>query len=319
MTKQPERFLIFNNGMIGNTLFNMPAAAWLKREYPGCFVGMVVDRVGLSLVGSDPDVDSFHLFNKKKDSLADQFRLAMALRRERYDLSLHLRKGVRNELLARLAGVRLRAGFRLRGSWQHLHVKLDEDTSVHRLRSRAILMEAALGRPVTLDRPRLHPDDLAEAETRDLLAEAGTGPGEYYVIHPTGDSQGGIGWSVPVFAKAVRELSADRTVFILCMPGEREEVEKAIPSSGSVRYYTGSVAVTSHLIRHARVFAGNDSGPAHMACAWDVPRVVTYRDDDTNFTKWQPIDMTGCRVLYQSGFTPEAVVKAVRELEEKDA
>eukprot|EP00828_Plagiopyla_frontata_P020573 TRINITY_DN2633_c0_g3_i1.p1 TRINITY_DN2633_c0_g3~~TRINITY_DN2633_c0_g3_i1.p1 ORF type:complete len:378 (-),score=159.21 TRINITY_DN2633_c0_g3_i1:4-1137(-) len=115
MTKQPERFLIFNNGMIGNTLFNMPAAAWLKREYPGCFVGMVVDRVGMELAGDDPNVDSFHVFNKKKDSLAVQFRLALALRRERYDVSLHLRKGVRNELLARLAGVKLRAGYRLKG------------------------------------------------------------------------------------------------------------------------------------------------------------------------------------------------------------
>ena len=315
MTTQPERFLIFNNGMIGNTLFNMPAAAWLKREYPGCFVGMIVDRVGLELVGSDPNVDAFHLFNKKKDSLADQFRLILALRREQYDVSLHLRKGVRNELLARLAGVRLRAGYRLRGSLQHLHVKLGEDKSVHRLRSRAILMEAALGRPVALDRPRLFPGDEAEAETRKLLAEAGTEPGGYYVIHPTGDSQGGIGWSLNAYAQTVRELSTERTVFILCMPGERERVEKAIPSGPAVRYYTGSVAVTSHLIRHARVFAGNDSGPAHMACAWDVKRVVAYRDDDANFTKWQPVDMTGCTVLYVSGFTAEAVTDAMRKLE----
>ena len=319
MTTQPERFLIFNNGMIGNTLFNMPGAAWLKREYPGCFVGMVVDRVGLELVGSDPNVDSFHVFNKKKDSLADQFRLVLALRRERYDVSLHLRKGVRNELLARLAGVKLRAGYRLKGSPQHLHVRLEEDTSVHRLRSRAILMEAALGRTVELDRPRLYPDDRAEAETLKLLAEAGTGPGGYYVIHPTGDSQGGMGWSLKVYAEAIRELTATGPVFVLCMPGERETVEKVIPSGDSVRYYTGSVAVTSHLIRHARVFAGNDSGPAHMACAWDVDRVVTYRDDDANFTKWQPADMTGCTVLHLSGFTPEAVTGAVRKLEAEKA
>lgn len=315
MTTQPKRFLIFNNGMIGNTLFNMPAAAWLKREYPGCFVGMVVDRVGLELVGSDPDVDAFHVFNKKKDSLGDQFRLILALRRERYDVSLHLRKGVRNELLARLAGVKRRAGYRLKGSPQHLHVKLDEDTSVHRLESRAILMEVALGRPVTLERPRLHPDEAAETEVRGLLADAGTEPGGYMVIHPTGESQGGIAWSLDVYAGVVRELASDMPIFVICMPGERPEVEKAIPSGEKVHYYTGSIGVTAHLIRHARVFAGNDSGPAHIACAWDVSRVVTYRDDDTNFIKWQPIDLTGCRVLYQSGFTPEAVAAAVHELE----
>ncbi len=317
MTTQPERFLIFNNGMIGNTLFNMPAASWLKGAYPGCFVGMVVDRVGLQLVGNDPNVDVFHTFNKKKDSLGDQFRLVLALRRERYDVSLHLRKGVRNELLARFAGVKLRAGYRLKGSPQHLHVKLDEDTSVHRLESRAILMEAALDRPVALERPRLYPDAEAEAEVRGLLAEAGTEPGGYFVLHPTGDSQGGIGWSLPVYAEAVKRLTALRPVFVLCMPDERPEVEKAIPSGERVRYYTGSLGTTSHLIRDAGVFLGNDSGPAHMACAWDVNRLVVYRDDETNFTKWQPIDMTGCAVLYEKGFTPEAVVAAVKELGDK--
>jgi len=306
----PRRFLIFNNGMIGNTLFNMPVAAWLKQAYPGCFVGMVVDRVGLRLVGADPNVDVFHTFNKKKDSLMDQLRLILALRRERYDVSLHLRKGVRNELIARLAGVRLRAGYRLRGSLQHLHVKLAEDTSVHRLRSRALLMEAALGRAVELDRPRLHPVPGAEAEVAGLLADAGVEPGGYVVLHPTGDSQGGIGWSLPVYGEAVARLAAETPVFVVCMPGERGTVEKAIPPSDRVRYYTGDIAATAALIRHAGFFVGNDSGPAHVACAWDVPRLVVYRDDDANFTKWQPIDMAGCTVLFTRDFTPEGVAVA---------
>ena len=307
----PRRFLIFNNGMIGNTLFNMPVAAWLKGAYPGCFVGMVVDRVGRELVGADPNVDAFHTFNKKKDSLADQWRLVRALRRDRYDVSLHLRKGVRNEVLARLAGVGLRAGYTLRGSLQHLHVKLSEDTSVHRLRSRALLLEAALGRPVELERPRLHPVPEAEAEAAALLAEAGVEPGGYVVLHPTGDSQGGIGWSLPAYAGAVERLQSEVPVFVICMPGEREAVEAGIPSSGRVRYYTGGMAATAALIRHAGYFVGNDSGPAHVACAWDVPRLVVYRDDDANFTKWQPVDMAGCTVLFVRDFTARAVAEAV--------
>jgi ADP-heptose:LPS heptosyltransferase len=314
VTAQPRRFLIFNNGMIGNTLFNMPAAAWLKAEYPGCFVGMVVDRVGRELVDGDPNVDVFHTFNKKKDSLARQLRLVMDLRREAYDVSLHLRRGVRNEVLARLGGVFLRAGYTLRGSWQHLHVRVDEDMTVHRLESRAQLMEAALGRPVTLDRPRLHPVPQAEAEVRELLARESVIPGKYLVIHPTGDSQGGIGWSLPVWAEAVARLSRAMPVFIICMPGEQAAVERAIPQGNGVRYYTGGIAATSELIRRAGVFGGNDSGPAHMACAWDVPRLVVYLDNSANFAKWKPADTGGCEIMFQPAFTPEAVEAAVTSL-----
>lgn len=308
------RFLIFNNGMIGNTLFNMPAAAWLKREYPGCFVGMVVDNVGLQLVENDPNVDAFHTFNKKKDTLCQQLGLVMKLRREQYDVSLHLRKGVRNELLARFGGVKKRAGFKLKGSLQHLHVKLREDTSVHRLESRAILMEAALDRKVELERPRLHASPEAEAELETILFAAKAEAGEYFVLHPTGDSQGGIGWSLPVYGDVVKQLSEIAPVFVICMPNEQAAVEEVIPTGERVHFFTGSIATTSSLIRRAKVFMGNDSGPAHMACAWNTKRMVTYLDDDTNFTKWQPVDMAGCSVMFRSQFTPDNVVRAVKEL-----
>ncbi|ADU61259.1 MULTISPECIES: glycosyltransferase family 9 protein [Pseudodesulfovibrio] len=314
MTGQPNRFLLFNNGMIGNTLFNMPVAAWLKGAFPGCFVGMVVDRAGLDLVGADPNVDVFHTFNKKRDSLARQFRLVCALRREQYDVSLHLRRGVRNEVLARLAGVGLRAGYALRGSWQHLHVTVDEDMSVHRLASRAQLVEAALGRPVTLDRPRLHPSPEAEAEVRGLLAGTGMVAGTYLVVHPTGDSQGGIGWSLPVWAGVVARLSPSVPVFIVCMPHERAAVEQAIPEGERVRYYTGSVAATAELVRRAGVFAGNDSGPAHLACAWGTLRLVVYLDDAANFAKWRPASDEGCLVVFQPAFTVETVVAGIQSL-----
>jgi len=319
VTQQPNRFLLFNNGMIGNTLFNMPVAAWLKGAYPGCFVGMVADRAGLDLVGTDPHVDAFHLFNKKRDSLADQFRLVCALRRERYDVSLHLRRGVRNEVLARLAGVRLRAGYRLRGSWQHLHVTVDEDMTVPRLQSRAQLVAAALGRPVVLDRPRLHPVPAAEAEVRELLAGADARPGAYLVIHPTGDSQGGIGWSLPVWAGVAQRFSSRMPVFVICMPGERPEVERAIPAEAGVRYYTGSLAATAELIRRAGAFAGNDSGPAHLACAWGTPRLVVYLDNEANFAKWRPASDEGGAVLFRSGFTADSAEDAVAGLMRRDA
>ncbi len=311
---QQKRFLIFNNGMIGNTLFNMPAAAWLKKEYPGCFVGMVVERVGLELVSNDPNVDSFHTFNKKKDGLGAQFRLVMALRREKYDVSLHLRKGVRNEVIARLAGASLRAGFRLKGSPQHLHIKMDENDSVHRLESRAEFLEAVFDTKVQLERPRLAASADAQQELDELLQKHQIKHNSYFVLHPTGDSQRGIQWTLEQYAKAVADLSPIAPVFIICMPNEQAEVEKSIPSNPNVHYYTGSIATTAALIANASVFIGNDSGPAHMACAMETPRVLVYLANPINFAKWAPADMANCKVIFSDVFSGQAVIDAVNEL-----
>jgi len=316
---RPSRFLIFNNGMLGNTLFNMPAAAWLKQNYPGCHVGMVVDSVGKTLILHDPNVDTIHVFNKKKDSLRQQLSLLLELRKTRYNVSFHLRKGVRNELLARLAGIPDRAGFRLKGSPQHLTLKLEEDTSVHRLESRALLMEAMLGRPVKLDRPRLNICTEANAAMTLFIEQAGAVPGNYFVLHPTGNSQNGKDWSLPVYAQAAQRLAEDAPVFIICMPCEEEAVNKAIPSGSHIHYYTGSIANTSELIRNASVFLGNDSGPAHLACAWEVPRLVVYKDDEANYTKWKPIHKTGCTILFAQDFNPETVFQAVMGLKNTQA
>lgn len=317
LVTEPKRFLIFNNGMIGNTLFNMPAAAWLKKEFPGCFVGMVVERVGLDLVGNNSDVDRFYTFNKKKDGLSYQFKLIMALRREKYDVSLHLRKGVRNEVLSRLAGVKLRAGFKLKGSPQHLHIKLEENETVHRLESRAQFLESVFKKQVKLERPRLTTAPDARQELEQLLDTHGVRQGDYFVLHPTGDSQRGIQWTLPQYAEAVERLKEIAPVFVVCMPNEQAQVETAIPAGSRVHYYTGSIATTAALIANASVFIGNDSGPAHMACAVDAPRVLVYLAYPENYAKWAPADMTNCQVLFSDVFSAEAVVNAVMKVREE--
>lgn len=315
----PDRFLIFNNGMIGNTLFNMSVAQWLKRTYPGCFVGMIVDEAGLDLVHNDPNVDVFHTFNKKKDGLKKQLCLVLALRKEKYTLSLHVRKGVRNELIARFAGVSKRAGYFLKGSPQHLHVNVVENVEVTRLRSRELLLEEVFEREVAFQPPALYPDAGAETELDAFLAANGLQRGEYAVLHPTGETRGGIRWSLDVFSGAVTELAKQMPVCVICRSYEKEAVEAVIPSGAHVVYYTGGIATTSALVRGAKVFFGSDSGPAHIACAWGVPRVVVYHEIEENFAKWQPADMTNCNVLWLSDFNSHTVYDRVMHMAEVGA
>ncbi|MBP7459930.1 MAG: hypothetical protein KBA26_01450, partial [Candidatus Delongbacteria bacterium] len=60
------------------------------------------------------------------------------------------------------------------------------------------------------------------------------------------------------------------------------------------------------LIDHSRFFMGNDSGPAHIAEALGIPKLVIYPDDPENFARWAPLQPDRCLALRQSELNIEA-------------
>ena len=303
-----SRWLIFSNGMIGNTLLNEPVVRYIRETWPESMVDMVVDRPGFELLQSSPHVGEFFQFGKKKASLLDQWKLIRAWRKKKYDVSLHLRTGVRNEFLAMLAGVRLRAGFPLKGSPSYLNLVLSAPEEIHRLENRRMALEQTVGHEVRLKLPILYPTPAASDEAKAFLRDQSTGPGEYVIIHPTGNTCYGLEWTLGQWAEVVLNIAKDRHVVVVCMPDEQAACEKLIPQNERIHYYTGSVTVTSELIRLAGWFLGNDSGPGHMAAAWQKPRLVVYADQGLNYVRWHPLDTVNCRVLFREGFSAEAVL-----------
>jgi len=291
ITTTTPRFLIFRNGMLGNTLMAEPFIRALKGLYPNAEMSLVVDGAGHALLQSHPQVDRLYLFDKHKDTLPTQWALVRSWRAQHFDASFHLRTGVRNEVLAFLGGVRQRVGFQLKGSWQFLTHKQAKRPQLHVLDALAAFASEALGKDVVLDAPKLFPNAEAGGKAEVFLAKNNMTPRGYLVAHLGGQTCGGLNWGPQAFAQLLTKAyeKFGLGLILIGTNAEREAAAKVLPAKpGVVHMFSQPLEVVSEVIRRAAAFVGTDSGPAHIAEAWGVPKIVAYPDDQANFARWKP-------------------------------
>ena len=293
--RQPARpkFLVFRNGDIGNTLVATPFLRNLKESYPASHVSVVVDAIGLTVLKNNPFIDDFTVFERHSDTLKRQLALVRKWRRERYDVSFHLRTGVRNELLAFLSGIPRRIGFHLQGSFQFLTQKVrQQEIDGHVIDKSLLLLEKMTGVKPRFYFPELFQDREAVDAVDRFLKENAIEGKRVAVVHPTGRSIGTHKWNFTFYRELLGKLSRNRDIVFVLIGAVHEApvIRKAFEGVGNAVFGMHlDLLHKSELIRRAALFIGNDSGPAHIAEAWNVPKIVFYRDDPRNYADWHPV------------------------------
>jgi ADP-heptose:LPS heptosyltransferase len=112
----------------------------------------------------------------------------------------------------------------------------------------------------------------------------------YVVIHP-GAAMATKRWDAARFAAVGRMLvDQQMTVALTCGPGEEAyagQVAQEIPKSSIMLGL--SIPELAELIRGARLYIGNDTGPMHLAAAVGTPTVAIWGSSDSR--RWHPWDV----------------------------
>jgi heptosyltransferase III len=131
--------------------------------------------------------------------------------------------------------------------------------------------------------------DAADSAARKL-AQAGIAPGDAYAVLQPGARLPAMRWPVAKLAEIARWLSETHGIASVVNLGARDE-----DIAADVRREMGGLAVIPDeldvseliaLIAGARLFIGNDSGPAHIAAAAQRPSVVIFGVTDP--VQWRP-------------------------------
>lgn len=253
---------------LGDCVLSTPAIRLLKEARPDLRIGVVVEERFGAVFENSADVS---------EVLPPQ---VSALRKFAPELCVNLHGGTRSARLALISGARLRAGFDIfRPGWIY-NVRMptaQETMSVSRRVHTAEHMASAmfyLGVPI--------------AEVPRARLEAGPGaskyaPGvPYAVIHPTAAMPEKT-WPAERFvelAKHFEQCMGLETVFIA---GPGEDLSAFQPRATVVGAPLSEIV---KLMRGAAFFAGNDSGPAHVAAAFGVPQIVFFGPSDSEV--WAP-------------------------------
>ena len=246
---------------LGDCVLTTPALEILKKSRPDLEVGVVVEEAFVAVFEGNPDVNA--LLEPRVRHLA----------RWRPQLCLNLHGGIRSLRLTALSGAPTRAGFaHFRFSFLH-NVRIPRAQEILGVQRKVHTAEHLASAVFYLG-----------AERREIPRArlfAGDGParaGDYAVMHPAASAPQKT-WPAQKFLALARQLKLE-TIFIA---GKGEDLS---PFREFRRLAGAPLSEVKSLLSRAALFIGNDSGPAHMAAALQVPSVVIFGASDPEI--WGP-------------------------------
>lgn len=263
-----SRVAIIRLRSLGDCVLATPAIRLLKDARPDLRIGVVVEQRFAAVFENNPDV---------AEILPPR---AGALRAFAPILCLNLHGGSRSARLTTLSGAKIRAGFDIfRPKWVY-NVRIptaQETMGIARRVHTAEHMASAmfyLGVPISeVPRARLEPGCGASVHAPDR---------PYAVIHPLAATSEKT-WPAERFVELARHFEQSMGLEIVFIGGPGEDLSPFEPR----RTVSGApLAEVMQLMRAATFFAGNDSGPAHVAAAFGVPQIVFFGPSDSEV--WAP-------------------------------
>jgi ADP-heptose:LPS heptosyltransferase len=266
-----------------------PALQILKQVRPDVRVGIVVEPRFAAVFEGNPDVEIL------EPSIS-------AVARFRPHLSINFHGGTRSIALTIASGALRRAGFqhfRAQRAYNVVMPRAQEVLGDERIVHTAEHLASAmfyLGAPMrNIPRARLFAEPWPAARR------------PYVLIHPFASAPEKA-WAAERFVAVANHLHLHPV--ILCGP-----TDDPSPFANFEVLHNVPLARVKSLIAGASLFLGNDSGPAHMACALGIPQVVLFGPSDPRiWAPWKPVAAETLTARSMNDISVDQVERAVHHM-----
>lgn len=282
--------LVRSTNWIGDAVMTTPALRAIRESFPNARVTVLANPLVAPLFTVHGAVDEVIIYDRKgvHAGLRGKLRLARELRTRRFDLAILLQNAVDAALVAWLARIPRRMGYRTDGRGPLLThgVAVDGATRLLHHVEYYLAMLARFGvttRDRHLELATTADEDAAMAE---LLAGHGIGSRDALLgINPGATYGAAKRWYPERFAAVADELASrwGARVVVTGGPGEAAiaaDIAAAMTTPCVVMAGKTSVRELMALIKRCDFFITNDSGPMHIAAAFGVPLVAVFGSTD---------------------------------------
>lgn len=294
--KHPERILLVRTDRLGDVVLTLPMLPVIRSAFPRAHLALLLTRYTGEIVVGNPYVDELIWYGNEGDVVP--FRtMVREIRERRFDAVIVARPTPRLAWLVYRAGIPLRIGTGYRYYSMLFNRRVFEhrsDAKRHEVEYNLNLLRE-LGCPVETS-PEFLINIPVEAEraVKTCLQSLGATPGkEFAILHP-GSGGHARDWSAGNFGLLAEKLTRERglQVFVTGGKGEEQIVAEVVRTSGGKAVSLAgmfSLKELAALIRNARVFVSNSTGPLHMAVAVGTPVVGMYpRQTAMSAARWGP-------------------------------
>jgi len=261
---------------VGDAVLTTPALRLLKAARPDLHVTVVMDEPLAGLLEGSPDVD--RVLAVARGRTIDAVK---SIRAEKPELCLNLHGGVSSAWMTLFSGAKLRVGY---GHYPKSFVYnrripraqeilgLSQNAAVHTAEHHASAMFYLGVERSEIPPARLYAPSAQRSERYAVLHVAAT----YHTK----------AWPIKRYVRLAEAMQVEMGIrpVIIAGPGA-DQLLGAFPRETETKANL-SIEQMKSLIGGARLFVGNDSGPAHVAAAFGVPSVVLFGSSSSEL--WGP-------------------------------
>jgi len=272
--KNPKKILIVKPSSLGDVVHSLPFLNAIRERFPGSEIHWVIAKGLEDLLTGHPMIDKIWIINKDiwkklsyiRDSVHELRIFMKGIKEEKYDMVVDLQGLLRSGIITLSTGSPLRVGFQeaREGSRFFYTHKIKGGRDVHAV-DRYLKIAAFLGCDI---------DDICFPMPLSFEPSVQTGislPVDYAVIAP-GARWGTKRWPPEKFGRLASLLPLNTVV--VGSKGDMDYAKKVLDlSKGKTISLAGKTTLKAliEIIRGARFFISNDSGPMHIAAALGIP------------------------------------------------
>lgn len=281
------KLLIRAVNWVGDAVMTTPALGLIRENFPRAEITLLANLLVSQLLSPHPAIDRVITFyrNGVHRGITGRLRLATEIRKQGFDAAIILPNSFDSALVPWLAGIPIRLGkssdgrgFLITGRYHPSR----EILTCHQVEYYCDLVRhfgitGETGRPLILTTPE---EDHAATTT---LSGSGIQADDIVLgINPGAAFGSAKRWYPERFAEVARRLAGEWKAKIVIFGGPVEtEIAAAIENRLSGETCLNMAGKTSMrellaLIRRCDFFITNDSGPMHIAAAFDVPLVAIF-------------------------------------------
>lgn len=281
-----DHILIRGTNWIGDTVMTLPAVAAIRTTFPRARITVLVKPWVADIFRLCPDVDEILIYQRPgvHDGLPGLLQLVSELRKRDFDAAILLQNAIEAAIIAFLACIPVRAGYRSDGRGLLLTHPVARSKAILKVHQTDYYLEMvkALGcQPAGRD-VHLRPGPTHDLLARTLLKRFGLEEGRLLIGMAPGAAYGPAKKWFPERYSLVANKLADEFSAQIALFGSSEDHDTATAVQAQAKYQlfdlTGKTSLNEAmaLMSRCRLFISNDSGLMHVAAALGVPTVAIF-------------------------------------------
>lgn len=296
--KQIKNIVIIRTDRVGDVVLSTPVIESVRKEFSESRISFICRPYTCELLNDNPYLDEIIVYDKygKHKSLISTVKLALSLRKKKFDLALILHPTNRAHLIAFLAGIKIRAGWDKKLSFL-LTKKVPfnkHQGAMHEVEyNYQILKAVGINQPVA--------DPLVNITQKDedsfdyILKKNNIFFSKGIIVLGYSASCPSKRWPVEKFSQLINILNKDN-LYHLVLISSQDEIDygqSIVDKNETVIDLRGKLSLKdlAVLFFRSNLFISNDTGPVHIAAALRCPVISIFGRSDPGLSpkRWKPV------------------------------